>query len=149
MSLKERLRLDLTAAMKARDELAVSTLRIVLSSITNAEVAGKEAAVLSDEQVLAVLRSEAKKRTEANEAFTQGGRTDSAAQELAERSVIERYLPARLSDDALALIVTEEIAACGATSARDMGAVVKAVRTRVDGQADGGTIAAMVKAVLG
>jgi uncharacterized protein len=149
MSMKEQLRTDLTAAMKARDELTVSTVRMVLSAVTNAEVAGKEVVTLSDDQVMAVLRSEAKKRVEAAEAFATGGRDERAAKERAELTVIERYLPAALGDDALAAIVTDEIAATGATSAKDMGAVVKAVRARVGSSADGGKIAALVKAALG
>jgi uncharacterized protein len=149
MSMKEQLRTDLTAAMKARDELTVSTVRMVLSAVTNAEVAGKEVVTLSDDQVMAVLRSEAKKRVEAAEAFATGGRDERAAKERAELTVIERYLPAALGDDALAAIVTDAIAATGATSAKDMGAVVKAVRARVGSSADGGKIAALVKAALG
>jgi uncharacterized protein len=148
MAMKEQLRTDLTAAMKARDELTVSTLRMVLSAVTNAEVAGSEAVTLSDEQVMAVLRSEAKKRGEAAEAFAAGGRDERAAKERAELTVIERYLPAALGDDALEAIVHEEIKATGASSAKDMGAVVKAVRARVGGSADGGKIAALVKAAL-
>jgi uncharacterized protein len=148
MAMKEQLRTDLTTAMKARDELTVSTLRMVLSAVTNAEVAGSEAVTLSDEQVMAVLRSEAKKRSEAAEAFAKGGRQERAAKEQAELTVIERYLPAALGDDALEAIVREEITATGATSAKDMGAVVKAVRARVGGSADGGKIAALVKAAL-
>jgi uncharacterized protein len=148
MSLKEQLRTDLTAAMKGRDELTVSTLRMVLSAVTNAEVAGKAVATLTDDQVMAVLRSEGKKRGEAAEAFTAGGREERAAKERAELTVIERYLPAALGDDELKVVVTEAIASTGAISAKDMGAVVKAVRERVGSSADGGKIAALVKAAL-
>jgi uncharacterized protein len=147
-AMKQKLRDDLTTAMKARDELTVSTLRMVLSAVTNAEVAGNEAVTLSDDQVMAVLRSEAKKRTEAAEAFAQGGRPERAEKERAEFTVIEKYLPAALNDSALESIVHEEIVATGATSAKDMGAVVKAVRARVGATADGGKIAALVKAAL-
>jgi uncharacterized protein len=147
-AMKQKLRDDLTTAMKARDELTVSTLRMVLSAVTNAEVAGNEAVTLSDDQVIAVLRSEAKKRIEAAEAFAQGGRTERAEKERAEFTVIEKYLPAALHDRALAEIVREEIKATGASSAKDMGAVVKAVRARVGASADGGEIAALVKAAL-
>jgi uncharacterized protein len=148
MSLKEQLRTDLTFAMKGRDELTVSTLRMVLSAVTNAEVAGKEVATLTDDQVMAVLRSEGKKRSEAAEAFTVGGREERAAKERAELTVIERYLPAALGDDELEAIVTDAIVSTGASSAKDMGAVVKAVRARVGSSADGGKIAALVKAAL-
>ena len=94
--LKDRLRTDLTASIKARDELRSSTLRMVLTAITNAEVAGKEARELSDDDVLGVLTSEAKKRREAAEAFADAGRTELADKEQAEAAVIADYLPAQL-----------------------------------------------------
>src|SRR5690349_23793784 len=97
-SLKERLRSDLTAAIKARDEVRSSTLRMVLSAITNAEVAGKQARELSDDDIIGVLSTEAKKRREAATAFADGGRPESAAKETAEAAVIAEYLPAQLSD---------------------------------------------------
>ena len=147
MSMKERLRTDLTAAMKAREATRVSTLRMVLAAVMNAEVAGDEAVTLTDEQV-AVLRSEAKKRVEASEIFAKAGRAESAATESAELEIIETYLPAALDDSDLASVISEEIVALSATSMKDMGAVVKAVRTRVGAQADGAKIAAMVKAAL-
>ena len=147
MSLKETLRADLTAGMKARSP-DVATLRMVMAAVMNAEVAGVEAKELSDDEVLAVLRKEAKKRAEAAEAFSCAGRTDRADAERGELAVIERYLPAALDDASLQAIVSDEIVKLGATSARDMGVVVKAVRARVEGQADGGRIASMVKAAL-
>ncbi len=148
MSMKEQLRADLTTAMKAREAMEVATLRMVLAAVMNAEVAGDEATTLTDEQVLVVLRKESKKRVEAAEAFATAGRAESAAKELAEQAVIEKYLPAALDDATLQTIVTEEIANAGATSAKDMGAVVKAVKARVGGQADGAKIATMVKTAL-
>jgi uncharacterized protein len=148
MSLKEQLRTDLTAAMKARAETERDTLRMVMAAVMNAEVAGDSAAMLTDEQVMAVLQKEAKRRSEAAEAFASGGRAESAAKELAEKAIIDRYLPAALTDAELTAIVAEEVAASGATSAKDMGNVVKAVRARVGGQADGARIAALVKAAL-
>jgi uncharacterized protein len=148
MSLKEQLRTDMTAAMKAREATELGTLRMVLAAVMNAEVAGESATTLTDEQILMVLQKEAKKRTEAAEAFASAGRADRAATELAEKAVIDRYLPAALSEDELAAIVSEEIATSGATSAKDMGNVVKAVRARAGGQADGARIAALVKAAL-
>ena len=147
MSLKETLRADLTAGMKSRAP-EVPTLRMVLAAVMNAEVAGTEAKELSDDEVLTVLRKEAKKRAEAAEAFTTAGRSERADAERAELAVIERYLPAALDDASLQRIVAEEVTATGATSPKDMGVVVKAVRARVEGQADGGRIAAMVKAAL-
>lgn len=151
MSLKAQIKHDLTEAMRARDQLTLSTLRMVSAAVTYAEVAGTEVSVLTDEQVLDVLRSEAKKRTEAADLFEQGGRAESAAKERAELVVIQRYLPAAMSDDDLAAIVTGEVAraaASGATGPKAMGAVIKAVRERAGSAADGQRIASAVKAAL-
>lgn len=151
-TLKDRIKADLTEAMKQRDDTARETLRMVLAAIANAEVAGDEAVVLTDEQVTGVLRGEAKKRAEAAQIYADAGRAESAAKERAELEVIERYLPAAMSDDALAAVVAEEVAkaaASGATGGKAMGLVVKAVRERVGASVDGGTIAAKVKAALG
>jgi len=148
---KARLQSDLTAAMKARDEVATSTIRMLRSAITNAEVAGDAAAELSDDEVTAVLQSEAKKRTESAEVYEQAGRTELAAKERAELAIIERYLPAAIGDDELAEIVDEEIASAassGAEGGRAMGVVIKAVRERVGASADGARIAALVKSKL-
>jgi uncharacterized protein len=150
-TIKTRLQTDLTASMKARDELTTSTIRMLRAAITNAEVAGAQAIELTDDQVIAVLQSEAKKRSEAAEIYAQAGREDSAAKERAELAVIERYLPAAMPDEELQAIVTEEVAAAAATGAdgqRAMGLVIKAVRERVGPAADGSRIAAMVKSSL-
>lgn len=152
MTLKDRLKADLTEAMKAHDEATRDTLRMVLAAIANAEVAGDEAVVLSDEQTLGVVRSEAKKRQEAAQIYRDAGRTELADKESAELAIIERYLPAAMSDEDLGKIIAEEVAkaaSSGATGGKAMGAVVKAVRERVGGAADGGKIAALVKAALG
>ena len=149
---KERIKADISEAMKARDELKLSTLRMVLSAIQNAEVAGDEAIVLSDDQATAVLRAEAKKRAESAQIYADAGRADAATKERAECAVIEAYLPAAMSDDDVAKIVTEEVAnaaAAGVTGGKAMGAVVKAVRERVGSGADGQKIAALVKSALG
>jgi len=151
-SLKERIESDLATAMKAREETKVSTLRMLKSAIQNAEVAGDEAVVLSDDQTIAVLRAEAKKRAESAQIYADAGRTEAAAKERSELSIIEAYLPAAMSDDDVRKIVDEEVtkaAASGATGGKAMGAVVKAVRERVGSGADGGKIAALVKAALG
>lgn len=151
VSLKTRLQADLTVAMKARDEVATSTIRMLRSAITNAEVAGDEAVELTDDQVIAVLQSEAKKRTESAEVYEQNGRSESATKERAELAVIERYLPTAMSDDELAAIVDEEVtraAASGAEGGKAMGMVIKAVRERAGASADGGRIAAVVKSKL-
>jgi len=151
-TLKDRIKADLTEAMKQRDDTARETLRMVLSAISNAEVAGDEAVVLNDEQVIGVLRGEAKKRAESAQIYADAGRAESAAKERAELAVIERYLPAAMSDDALAAVVAEEVAkaaASGATGGKAMGLVVKAVRERVGASVDGGKVAALVKSALG
>ena len=150
-SLKETLKNDMTAAMKAREELKKSTLRMALSAITNAEVAGTEAVELNDEQVIKVLQAEAKKRMESAEVYEQNGRADAAAQEKAEAEVLMAYLPAAMSEDELGAIVAEEVAAAAAngnTGMKAMGAVVKAVRERAGSSADGSKIADLVKATL-
>lgn len=148
--LKDRLRTDLTAAIKARDELRSSTLRMVLTAITNAEVAGKEAKELSDEDVVTVLSSEAKKRREAAEAFDNAGRTDSAAKERAEAGVLADYLPAQLSAEEIAALVSEAIAELGVAGEgmRAMGRVMGALQPKVKGKADGGAVSAEVKRQL-
>jgi uncharacterized protein YqeY len=135
--LKDRLHAELNAAMKARDELTTATLRMALTAVTNEEVAGKVARELSDDDVLKVLGREAKKRREAAEAFDAAGRTELADRERAEGTVLDRYLPAQLSDDELAELVSAAVAESGASSPRDMGAVMKLVQPRVAGRADG------------
>ena len=150
-SVKTRLQADLTAAMKARDEVALSTIRLVRAAIVNAEVAGDEAVELTDQQVTAVLQSEAKKRAEAAAVYEENDRPESAAKERAELAVIERYLPAAMSDDELVAIVDEEVAtaaANGAEGGKAMGLVIKAVRERAGAGADGARIASLVKARL-
>jgi uncharacterized protein len=150
-TMTERIQTDLTTAMKAREQLEVSTLRMVIAAIRNAAVAGDEAVVLSDDQVMGVIRSEAKKRAESAEIYAQNGRAESAAKEQAELAVIERYLPAAMTDDQLNAIVAEEVAAAeaaGASGPKAMGGVIKAVRDRVGDGADGGRIAAAVKSAL-
>lgn len=150
-TLKAKLQEDLTTAIRARDELHSSTLRLTLSAITKEEVAGKEARVLSDEEVLKVIAKEAKKRREAADAFAQGGRPEQAARETAEGEFLDTYLPKQLSDDELVAIVAqavEEAKAAGAEGPRAMGAVMKLVNPKVAGLAEGGRVAAVVKQQL-
>jgi hypothetical protein len=135
--LKAQLHSDLNASMKARDELTTATLRMALTAITTEEVAGKAARELSDDEVLKVLVREAKKRREAAEAFDGAGRTELAARERAEGEVLDRYLPAQLGEDELAELIGAAIAESGASSPRDMGAVMKIVAPQVAGRADG------------
>ncbi|MFM8648364.1 MAG: GatB/YqeY domain-containing protein [Actinomycetota bacterium] len=149
--LKARIQADISDAVRAGDELTKSTLRMALAAIMNAEVAGSEAVVLSDEQIINVLRSESKKRAESAEIYQQAGRTESAAKERGEIEIIERYLPAAMDADALNAIVAEEVAKAasnGQAGPKAMGAVIKAVKERVGASADGAAIAAAVKSAL-
>jgi uncharacterized protein len=143
--LKERLRADLTAAMRARDQVRMRTLRMALSSIKSEEVAGPSARDLTDEEVVKVLTREARKRREAAEAFGAAGRTEQAAAERAEGEVLADYLPAQLSDDELAALVDAAIAETAASTMAGMGQVMKAVTPRVAGRADGARVAAEVR----
>jgi uncharacterized protein len=146
--LKDRLRADLTAAMKARDEVRTRTLRMVLTSVTNEEVAGDSARELSDDEVLRLLAREAKRRREAADAFEAAGRAEQAAAERAEDQVLAEYLPAQLSDAELAALVAEVISETGASGMSAMGQVMKAVTPRVAGRAEGGRVAAEVRRAL-
>lgn len=149
--LLEQLRTDLNTAMKDRDQMKTSTIRMVLSAVQVASVAGDEAAELTDAEVTAVLRSEAKRRNEAAELYENAGRAEQAASERNELAVIEAYLPAAMNDATLQGIVDEEIAAAreaGAEGPKAMGQVIKAVKDRVGDGADGGRIAGVVKASL-
>lgn len=149
--LKDKLRADLTTAIKARDEVRSSTLRMVLTAITNAEVAGKQARELTDEDVLGVLMSEGKKRREAAEAFADAGRAEQAAKERSELEVLGDYLPEQLSDEEVVALVTEAIETTGAREEgmRAMGKVMGALQPKVKGRADGGAVAAEVRRQLG
>jgi uncharacterized protein len=150
-TLKGQLRADLTDAIKARDEVTSSTLRMVLTALTNAEVAGKQARELSDDDVLGVLSSEAKKRREAAEAFEDAGRAESAAKERAEAEVLARYLPAPLGEAEIAALVSRTITQVGAEEEgmRAMGKVMGALQPQVRGRADGAAVAAEVRRQLG
>lgn len=147
----EQLRTDLNTAMKDRDQLTTSTIRMVLSAVQVASVAGDEAAELTDAEIRAVLRSEAKRRNEAAELYENAGRAEQAASERNELAVIESYLPAAMDDATLQGIVDEEVAVAreaGAEGPKAMGQVIKAVKDRVGDGADGGRIAGVVKTSL-
>ena len=148
MSIKEQLKKDLTEAIRGRDEITSGTIRMVLTAITNEEVAGKEARVLSDEEVITVLSREGKKRREAAEAFENAGRADKAALEKSEGEVIAKYLPAQLSEADIAAIIADAITSTGAQGPADMGKVMGAVKPKIAGKADGGLVSALVKAAL-
>jgi len=151
--LKDRLRADLTAAMKAQDKLRTATLRMLLASVQSEEVSGKQARELSDEDVLKVLAREAKKRGEAAEIYTQNGRGELAANEHAEARVIDEYLPTPLTDAELADVVDTALAQVAEElgerpGVRQMGQVMKAANVIAAGKADGARLSAAVKARL-
>ena len=150
--LKDNLQADLTASIKARDEVTSATIRMVLAAITTEEVSGKEARELTDDDVITVLGREAKKRREAAEAYDDAGRSELADKERAELTVIEAYLPEQMSEEEVRAIVDSavaEVAASGAEGGKAMGAVMKIVQPKVKGKADGSAVAALVKSALG
>ena len=146
--LAEQIQSDLTAAMKARDELRLSVLRMALAAIKEARVSGDEARELTDDDVLTLLAREAKKRDEAAAAFTDAGRPDRAERELAERDVLAAYLPAAMSEEELASIVDEALTEGGFSGPSQMGLAMKAAMAKVAGRADGKAVSALVKARL-
>ena len=150
-TLKDRMRNDLTASMKARDGVRSSTIRMLLTAVTNAEVAGKEAKVLTDEEIVSVLSTELKKRREAAVAFEDGGRPESAANERAEAEIITDYLPAQLGPDEIAEIVNAAVEKLGVAGEgpKAMGKVMGVVQPQVKGRADGAAVAAEVRRALG
>jgi uncharacterized protein len=151
-SLRDRLRADLTAAMRGRDEVGKATLRMVLSAVSKAEASGKEHSSLSDDQIVGVIRSELGKRNEAAGIYEQAGRAELAARERAEAEVLASYLPPELDNEVLESIVAEEVARAeqdGVAGPRAMGVVIRAVRERVGAAADGARIAQAVKAQTG
>ncbi|MEV7358575.1 GatB/YqeY domain-containing protein [Kitasatospora sp. NPDC091276] len=147
-TLKAKLHEDLTAAIRDRDELRSSTIRLTLAAVTSEEVAGKAKRELSDDEVLKVIGREAKKRREAAEAFDTAGRVEQAAREREEGEVLAGYLPKQLSDEELTAIVAAAVAESGAAGPQAMGAVMKLVKPKVDGLAEGGRVAAAVRAAL-
>jgi uncharacterized protein YqeY len=148
VSLKGKLQSDLSVAIKSRNTVVAETIRMVLSAITNEEVAGKEKRELSDAEVITVLTREAKKRREAAEAFENGGRAERAAAERAEGEVIASYLPEQLSEADLKKLIAETIAAVGAAGPADMGKVMGSLKAKVAGKADGALVSSLVKEAL-
>ena len=146
--LKDRLRSDLTDAIRGRDEVATATLRMALAAITTEEVAGSDARELSDDEVLKVLARESKKRREAAEAFGSAGREELAEREQAEGRVLERYLPTQLDDAAVSELVAAAIAETGATGMQQMGAVMRVAQQKAAGQADGKRLSTVVRRQL-
>ncbi len=148
MGLKDSLKHDLTEAMRARDELVLSTIRLCLSAITNEEVSGKEARVLTEAEVIQVLSREAKKRRESAQAFADAKRPDRAERENAEGEVIARYLPTPLSESELASLIADAMKESGATGPAGMGLVMKLLSPKIAGRADGAAVSAAVRAAL-
>lgn len=151
--LKDRLRADLSTAIKARSTITVSTLRMALSAITTEEVAGAAARELSDQEVLGVLAREAKKRREAAEVFAAAGRDELATRERAEGEVLAHYLPTQLSDDEVKVLVTEAVDEVAEGLGKrpglgQLGLVMKAAKARAAGRAEGSRVAAAVLAIL-
>lgn len=150
-SVKDQIQSDLTSAIRAKDQLTAGTLRMVLAAITNEEVSGKEARTLTDQELITVLNREAKKRKEASAAYVDAKRQDLADKEEAELKVIQNYLPEALSEEELKKIISnavEQVKAAGQSGPAAMGAVMKLVTPQVSGRADGGQVAAAVKAAL-
>jgi uncharacterized protein YqeY len=148
MGLKEKLQADLTQAIRSRDEVVSGTVRMLLAAITNEEVAGKAARVLTDAEIITVLSREAKKRREAVEAYTQAKRDDLAGKEKAEAAVIANYLPEQLSEDDIKKLIHKAIAETGASGPAGMGLVMKALQPKIAGKADGGVVSGLVKVAL-
>jgi len=147
-TLKERLRADLTAAMKAREELIRDTLRMTLAAVMTAEVSGAQARELSDDQVLAVIRREVKKRQESAETYRGAGRPELADRELAEAGVLAHYLPKQLDDDAVRALVTAAISETGASGPRDMGKAMGLAKQSAGAAVDGKRLSAEVNRQL-
>ena len=148
MGLKEKLQTDLTDAIRSRNEVVSGTVRMLLAAITNEEVAGKAAKVLTDGEIITVLSREAKKRREAVEAYTQAKRDDLAGKEKAEAAVIANYLPEQLSEDEIKKLIADAIAETGAKGPAGMGLVMKVLQPKIAGKADGGVVSGLVKAAL-
>ena len=148
MGIKEQLQSDLTEAIRSRNEIVSGTIRMVLTSIRNEEVSGKEERTLADAEIITVLTREAKKRREAADAFADAGRADKAELEKAEGEVIAKYLPAQMSEDDVKKLVAAAIAQSGAAGPGDMGKVMGILKPQVVGKADGSLVSGLVKAAL-
>ena len=148
MGLKEKLHEDLVDSMRARERVVSETIRMVLTAITNEEVAGKEARTLNDAEIITVISREAKKRREAAEEYAKAGRDDKAAAEREEGEIIARYLPAQLTEDEIKKMIADAIASTGAAGPADMGKVMGAIKGQIAGKADGSVVSALVKAAL-
>jgi uncharacterized protein YqeY len=148
MTFLDRINEDLKAAMKNKESERLSTLRMVKTALKNREI--DKMGALTDEESIKTLQSLVKQRRDSVEQYNQAGRTELAEKEAAEIKVIEAYLPAAMDEASVARIVEETIAETGASSAKEMGAVMKAVMAKLAGQAvDGKTVNQIVKSKLG
>ena len=148
MGLKEKLQSDLTDAIRSQDAVKSGTIRMLLAAITNEEVAGKSAKVLTDAEVITVLSREAKKRREAVEAYTSAKRDDLANKEKEEAAVIVLYLPEQLSEADIKKLIADAITETNAAGPAGMGLVMKVLQPKIAGKADGGVVSSLVKAAL-
>ncbi|MBO1753765.1 GatB/YqeY domain-containing protein [Allobranchiibius sp. CTAmp26] len=148
MSLKDTLQTDLTAAMRAKDTVRTQTLRMALAAVRTSEVSGDAKHELTDDEVLACVTKEAKKRREAATAYDDAGRPELADAERAELAVLEHYLPAQLSDEELTTMIQQAISSTGASGMGGMGQVMKVLQPQIAGRADGGKVAAAVREAL-
>ena len=148
MGLKETLKSDLTEAIRSSDKVVSGTIRMVLTAITNEEVSGKEARVLTEDEIITVLSREAKKRREAADEFAKANRPDKSAEEKAEGEVIAKYLPAQLTEEDVKKLIASAIASTGAAGPGDMGKVMGAIKGQIAGKADGSLVSSLVKAAL-
>ncbi|MBG6122545.1 GatB/YqeY domain-containing protein [Corynebacterium aquatimens] len=145
--LKNQIRADLKEAMKAKEKERTGTIRMLLAAIQTAETEGTKHEV-TDEDVLKIIAREIKKRRESAEIYATNGRQELADAELAEAAVLEGYQPKQLDDDEVAALVQDAVAEVGATSMKDMGAVMKVANALAAGRADGKRLSAAVKAAL-
>jgi len=148
VGLKETLKSDLTEAIRSNNKVVSGTIRMVLTAITNEEVSGKEARVLTEDEIITVLSREAKKRREAADEFAKANRPDRSAEEKAEGEVIARYLPAQLTEEDVKKLIAAAIASTGAAGPGDMGKVMGAIKGQIAGKADGSLVSSLVKAAL-
>jgi len=148
MGLKEKLQADLTDAIRARDEVKSGTVRMLLTAITNEEVAGKSAKVLTDTEIITVLSRESKKRREAVDAYTEAKREDLANKEKAEGVIIAQYLPEQLSETEIKKMIADAIAETNAAGPAGMGLVMKVLQPKIAGKADGGVVSKLVISLL-
>lgn len=147
MSLQQRVNDELKSSMLARQAVRTGTLRMLKAALGYAQIE-KKTETLSDADVMVFIQREAKKRRDSIEEFEKAGRTEMAANEKAELEVLSEYLPKALSAEELESLIREVITEVGATSKKDMGAVMKAAQSKVDGRADGKSVSALVSRLL-